>query len=190
MKIIELTKGVPEDQRLVNLQVKRMREAGAERHPVLQELGLYVFWGARVWAYVDSHDVPLSIHASKLGKKKTNVWLPCVNWYAAYTLPEFRRKGYAYRLYAEMEKEAVRAGCRHVKSLAGSSAGLGLHKALGHRCWGQVPTGEVFVYSPLPGHEHIYPPGAVPPQAPSPKPLTQASIDSLIRRGLRYDHAN
>lgn len=191
IQVQEITR--PDDkanQRHVNDWVKQMRANGAEAHPVLQEMGLYVFWGARVWVLGDAQGNPLSIHATKIGKRKKNIWEPAANWYAAYTLPAHRRRGHAYRLYAEMEREAVMAGCRHVKSLAGSAAGLGLHLSLRHKCWGQVPTGEVFVYSPLPGFEHIYPKGATPPQAPCPEPLSQSNIRDLIKKGLRYDHAN
>ncbi len=184
MSPVELPFGdVPAAQAVVNV----MRELSGDKHPLFAEVRMYVFQGARTWVLYNG-DFPVSLHCTKIGKRKKNVWEPVANWYAAYTLPAYRRRGHAYRLYAEMEKEAIKAGCRHVKSLAGSSAGLGLHRALQHRCWGQVPTGEVFVYSPLPGQEHLYPKGAVPPQAPQELTMTKAEINALIKQGLRYDH--
>jgi len=157
-----------------------------KRHPVLAETGLYVFWGATVYVYFDEDDVPLSMNCTKFGKRKKNVWEPYGNWYGAYTLPAHRRMGYAYRLYAEVERDLVKAGCRRIKSLAGSSAGLGLHRALRHQCWGLTAENEVFVDSVLPGHEGKYT-GLTPPQAPG-NLMTSKEVDFFIKKGLRYDH--
>jgi hypothetical protein len=182
-RVVELPFGnVPAAQAVVN----QLKLLSGEKHTLFSEVRVYVFQGARSWVMYRGND-PISLHVTKIGKRKKNVWEPVANWYAAYTLPEERRRGHAYRLYVEMEGVALRAGCRHVKSLAGSSAGLGLHNALHHRCWGTVPTGEVFVYSPLPGSEHIYPIGAAPPGAPLLKKLSYAEINALIKQGLRYD---
>lgn len=169
--------------------VKRLHEVSGEhkRHPVLGETALYVFWGARVWAAFRGGE-PVSIHVTKLGKRKKNKFEPYCNWYGAYTVPGCRRQGLAYKLYAAAEKAAIEAGCRRVKSLAGSSAGLGLHRALRHQAWGQTPNGEVHIDSPLPfkGWEELYMPGEQPPQAPGPL-MTPAQVDALIKKGLRYD---
>lgn len=180
------------DLGLIKAAVKRLGERGAEtgelkRHPVLTETALYVFWGARVWLLTDDTE-PLSIHVSKIGKRKKNKWEPYMNWYGAYTLPDHRRRGHAYKLYAAAEKVAVSAGCRRVKSLAGSSAGLGLHLALKHQAWGRTPAGEVYIDSPLPfkGWEDLYDPKEQPAQAPGPR-MSQAEISALIITGLRYD---
>ena len=185
--IKELPEGdVPAAQAVVNL----MLLAGAEKHPVLTELRRDVFRGGRTWVLYGGvpgavNNVPLSIHCSRIGKRHKNIWEPYMNWYGAYTLPSDRRKGHAYSLYAHVEAVAVKAGCRRVKSLAGSSAGLGLHAALHHQCWGLTENNEVWVDSPLPGHEDKYT-GLTPPQAPGPL-LTGGQVAQLIKKGLRYD---
>ena len=167
--------------------VKAMVEAsGGTAHPVLKESALYMFWGALTLAlWEPKRDVATSLLQMKLGKRKKNVWEPYANWYGAYTLPDRRRQGHAYRLYAEAEKAAVDAGCRRVKSLAGSVAGLGLHRALHHQCWGLTDGGEIFVDSPLPGHEERYT-GLTPPQAPGAL-MTEAELNRVALEGLRYD---
>lgn len=176
---------------VLKARVKAMVEAsGAPAHPVLKEAALYLFWGAYtlvMWGNKDQSGSPLSINQTKIGKRKKNAWEPVMNWYSAYTLPAERRKGHAYRLYAAVEGAAVAAGCRHVKSLAGSRAGLGLHRSLHHRCWGRTPNGEVFVYSPLPGHEALYSGGHTPPQAPGTMPMSSRELDKTMKEGLRYD---
>lgn len=167
--------------------IARMRALGADNHPVLKEASLYSFWGAVCYvAYNGAQDAPVSIHQAKIGKRKKNVWEPYMNWYGAYTLPAYRRQGYASQLYRTVEQLAVDVGCRRVKSLAGSSAGLGLHRSLGHQCWGLTPTGECFVDSPLPGSELHYTPGMKPSQAPGDR-MTTAQVNALIKEGLRYD---
>lgn len=175
---------VPVAQIIVN----QMLKAGAEKHPVLTELRRDVFRGGSVWVMGTGAGDVFSIHCSRIGKRKKNKWEPFMNWWGAYTLPEFRRKGLATLLYQEAERVAVAAGCRRVRSLAGSSAGLGLHLKLKHRCWGLTPTDEVWVDSPLPTHEGEYAWAEQPPQAPGPF-MKRADILQQIKTGLRYDHA-
>lgn len=153
-------------------------------HPVLREAALYAFWGALITVkYLDN--APASINMTKIGKRKKNTWEPYANWYGAYTLPAHRRTGLATELYKNAESLALAAGCHRIKSLAGSSAGLALHRSLGHACWGMTANGEVWVDSPLPGHGGRY--GAnLPPQAPGAR-MTDAEIDNMIKKGLRYD---
>lgn len=187
--IIELPESeVPWAQGVVNDMIKLY---GADKHPVLTELRRDVFRGGRTWV-LNKDGIPTSIHCSRIGKRKKNKFEPYANWYGAYTLPAERRKGYAYRLYSHVEAEAVKAGCRRIRSLAGSSAGLGLHLALRHKCWGLTPDNEVWVDSPLPfpGWEEFYEVGEVPPQVPRQTPLSLIEVHKYIRDGLRYDHAD
>lgn len=156
-------------------------------HPVLAEAGMYMFWGATTYAlYNGTRADPIALIQMKLGKRRKNVWEPYANWYGAYTREAYRRQGHATRLYRVLEQLAVDAGCRRVKSLAGSSAGLGLHASLGHQCWGLTLTGEVFVDSPLPGSEHFYTSDMKPAQAPG-WPMSPKGIEHTIKGGLRYD---
>lgn len=165
--------------------VDRMRP-GSDNHPVLKDLRRDVFYGGLVWVmYADW--VPVALTCGKVGKRRKNVWEPYLNWYTAYTLPAYRRQGWAVELYEEMEKYAILAtGCRRVKSLAGSRAGLALHRALGHKCWGPTANNEVFVDSPTFGNELMYDPKTPPPQAPGPL-MRHQELSELIKKGLRYD---
>ena len=172
------------DVKAAQAVVDRMWHFG-DHHPVLKDLRRDVFYGGSVWV-LEAGDEPLALTCGKLGKRRKNKWEPYLNWYTAYTLPAYRRQGWALLLYAQMERAAVAAGCRRVKSLAGSRAGLGLHRALGHACWGLTPEREVFVDSPLPGSEHLYTPAESPAQAPGAR-LGAAEIRNLIKEGLRYD---
>jgi hypothetical protein len=175
-----------EDGKAATAISKLMKAHGADNHPVLKELGLYTFWGATTMVMYNEDDVPVSLNCTKIGKRKKNVFEPYANWYGAYTLPTERRKGYARELYFSMESAALIAGCRRIKSLAGSSAGLGLHMSLGHQCWGKTANNEVWVDSPLPEHAHLYK-GLTPPQAPGPRMLVP-ELKQLLKQGLRYDH--
>lgn len=185
---------VPAAQRVVNL----MRYIGAEKHPVLTEVRRDVFYGGSVWVlYDDLHPgdlepVPLSIHVTKLGKRKKNKWEPYANWYTAYTTPDHRRKGHATALYRAMETEAIAKGCRRVKSLAGSKAGALLHMSLGHQCWGETDNHELAYDTALPGSEALYG-KEPPPQVPCDMPYSKATVNHIINanfsRELRYDRA-
>lgn len=181
--IIKLPFGdVPAAQAVVN----RMRALGAPKHPVLTELRRDVFRGGTLWVSYDIESEPASLNCTKIGKRKKNAWEPYANWYSAYTMPEQRRLGYASELYRVAEHAALAAGCRRLKSLAGSSAGLGLHAYLKHACWGLTLNGEVFVDTPLPGFEAFYQDLGAPAQAPG-ELMRNSDIRKLIKQGLRYD---
>lgn len=176
------------DVRVAQGVVNLMQSATEENHVVLKDVRRDVFYGGAVWVtyYGADDSEPVSLCVGKLGKRKKNIWEPYLNWYTAYTLPTYRRRGFATELYWAMEQEALKAGCRRVKSLAGSSAGLALHLSLGHQCWGKTDKDEVYVDSPLPGHEALYV-GMIPPQAPGAH-ITFGNVKQLIKEGLRYDH--
>ncbi len=177
------------DVKAAQAVVDAMVKLTGDKHPVLKDLRRDVFYGGTVWvAYLGPEaNEPLSVHCTKLGKRKKNAWEPVANWYTAYTTSHRRRSGYATALYMAMEADAVAAGCRRIKSLAGSGAGLGLHKHLGHACWGLTENNEVWVDSALPGYEHFYTELGTPPQAPG-QLLSNSELKHLIKKGLRYDH--
>jgi GNAT superfamily N-acetyltransferase len=169
--------------------IKDMRDASGEKHPVISgsDVNLYLFYGAVICVKYAGL-TPVSVNMTKIGKRKKNIWEPYANWYGAYTLPSHRRQGHATELYRHVEGLAVSAGCRRIKSLAGSGAGLALHKSLNHDCWGLTPNHEVWVDSALPGSEQHYAEGSVPPQAPASKKMTPAQMVQLIvNQELRYD---
>lgn len=168
--------------------VRLMRDAGAEIHPLWAEFRVYTFWGASTVVLWEG-DTPISINSTKIGKRKKNIWEPYANWYAAYTLPDWRHRGYATRLFREVEDRAQTAGCRRVKSLAASRAGLGLHHHLGHTAWGLTDKREVIVDAPLALYEDFYADKGPPPQVPLGSPMSKALIKSIMKGGLRYDKA-
>lgn len=181
--IVQLPLGdVPAAQAVVNAMLPF-----SDGHQVLKELRRDVFYGGAVWVLY-AGDVPLALTCGKLGKRRKNAWEPYLNWYTAYTQPAYRRQGWAAELYLAMQTAAEAAGCRRIKSLAGSSAGLALHRSLGHQCWGKTPNNEVWVDSPLPASEHLYmlTKRLAPPQAPGPL-MGVLEVRNLIKQGLRYD---
>ena len=173
--------GVPAAQAVVNLMVFN----GADKHTVLKDLRLNVFHGGHVWVLYEAEQ-PVSFNCTKFGKRKGNVWEPYANWYSAYTVPWERRKGHATVLYRIVEGLAAAAGCRRIKSLAGSRAGLALHHSLRHACWGLTPNNEVWVDSPLPGYEAMYIDKGAPPQVLG-ELMSNSEIKAFIKKGLRYD---
>lgn len=167
---------------------RMLKEDAGEKHPVLGELSLTVFRGAELLVlYNVATQRPVSINVSYYGKRKKNIFEPYLNWYIAYTLPDFRRRGLAYNLYRQTEKTALERGCRRVRSLAGSAAGAGLHLALGHLFWGRKDTGELYVDAPLPGMEHLYEGKRKPDMVPLDKPMLKQEVTRIMKEGLRYD---
>lgn len=151
------------------------------KHPVLKELELSVFYGGTVFILDD-----VALICARFGKRKKNVWEPVLNWYVSYTLEAERRKGYATTLFRHVETLAADAGCRRVRSLAGSRAGLALHFSLSQGVYGLTPNGEAVIHEPLPGYTALYT-GKVPPEATENKPWKAARVRAQIKEGLRYD---
>ena len=177
----------PSDVRAAQALADQMIETGAEKHPILVDLRRDVWRGSGAVAMLDDKGWPLGLQVSHIGKRHSSIWEPVLNWHGVYVMPKARRQGIAEALFREVESRALREGCRRIKSLAGSSAGLAFHKYMGHDCWGPTPNGEVYVNSALPfeGAEELYR-DQVPPQAPSAK-MGDAEIDRYIKEGLRYD---
>jgi len=170
--------------------IKSLRKVACETHPVISgsDVSLYIFYGAEfLFKFID--DIPVSVNMTKIGKRKKNIWEPYANWHGAYTIPDMRRKGIATELYFCSEKRALESGCRRIKSLAGSSAGLALHHSLNHQCWGKTNNNEIWIDSPLPGYESLYDDSMFPSQAPSKSKMTDIDIIETIKQGLRYDKA-
>ncbi|MBZ5566583.1 MAG: GNAT family N-acetyltransferase [Acidobacteriia bacterium] len=93
---------------------------------------------------------PVSFHATYFAKgKKADGWGKYANFYLAYTLPAYRRNGYATLLYNHVMQEALMAGMFRVKSLVQSDLGYYLHRGLGHKFWGVEKQGHLVVDEPL-----------------------------------------
>lgn len=114
------------------------------------EVRMMLFRGTPFWVgYAHDGVEPVTLNATKFGKKKTNTWEPYANFYIAYTTPAKRRQGFAKELAEYVRIQAVLAGCVRMKSLAGTRLGYLLHRSLGDRFWGFAPTGELLVDSPI-----------------------------------------
>jgi hypothetical protein len=72
-----------------------------------------------------------------------------LNFYLAYTLPEYRHQGFASQIVAHLEKKALDGGWNRMKSLAGSYGGVRLHMHMGHTFWGVHKSGALIVDTPL-----------------------------------------
>lgn len=156
------------------------------RHPLItSDFRLYRFYGAKFW-WKEINGIVVSAVALKLGKQRNTVWRPTLNWYGAFTVPEFQQRGFASELYHVAEQEAVERGCRWMKSLAGSYAGARLHLSLGQGFWGRNGSDELVIGHPLPGHEDRYV-GKIPTNATLPLPMTSEEVLEEAERGLRYD---
>lgn len=168
---------------------RQLKEDSGEKHPVLAELSLSVFRGAELLViYSHATQRPVSVNVSYYGKRKKNIFEPYLNWYIAYTVPSSRRHGLARSLYLQTEAEALRRGCRRVRSLAGSAAGAGLHLSLGHLFWGRKDTGELYVDSPLTGMEELYKGKRKPDMVPLEAPMKVSEVRAIMKEGLRYDN--
>jgi GNAT superfamily N-acetyltransferase len=126
---------------------KWVRACG-EKSKVLAEVELHVFRGATLWVACDGQE-PVSYNVTRFGKRRKNVWEPYSNWYTAYTINSCRRRGHARRLALYVRSLARDAGCRRLKSLAGTRLGLYLHAALGDEFWGVTSSLEVVIDTPL-----------------------------------------
>jgi GNAT superfamily N-acetyltransferase len=83
------------------------------------------------------YDQAVSWNATYFSRgRKKNGWGRYVNFHLAFTLPEFRRRGYATELARFVEAQAVAQGYHRLKSLCQTYAGYRLHRKLGHHFWG------------------------------------------------------
>lgn len=175
MEIVVVT-----DSKLAASWVRRCEE----KHPVLREVSTLVWRGAELSVLVEG-ETPLSYNVTYYGKRKKNIWEPYANWYTAYTVLANRRQGLAKRLAEASRKEAVRRGCRRIKSLAGTMLGVRLHESFGDLFWGIKDTLEVVVDSPLvPMKEYAL---KRPPTSLAEIMTAEEVIRQLADRKLRYD---
>lgn len=168
------------------LAVEWVKKCG-EKHEVLSQTSLHVWRGASLWILLQN-EKPVSYNITRIGKRKKNVWEPYANWYVAYTVVSLRRLGLATRLIKHVLSLAKDMGCRRMKALAGTSAGLALHASLGDQFWGLTENLEVVVDTPmvhLPAYLGKTPPNATTTET-VPWPLERV-VQELNGRNLRYD---
>lgn len=132
-----------------------------------------------------------SINVTSIHKKAKNAWGRYINVYLAYTVPVYRYKGYASILIRHLEEQALAEGCKRMKSLAGSWAGVRLHMHFGHHFYGVAKQGEIVVDTPLaPGLE--FPEGIpvdVRNRAENPHILTRAELRQILTTSERFKDA-
>lgn len=162
---------------------------------VVQQVSLCSFWGARIWVIRDLGTGHLiSFNMTKFGKRKKNVWEPYANWFLAFTNPEYRQLGYARAIGLHVRQLALEAGCRRMRSLAGSWAGVCMHNSLSDDFWGLSSAGEVVVDTAI-DPSVTFPPGIVPGAVRNAlrdgelfsKPANLETIAYLTGGKLRYD---
>ena len=97
---------------------------------------------------VDGNLLSINVTAFQKSARK-NAWGRYINFYLAYTMPEYRYKGFASMLVEHIEQKALELGYNRMRSLAGSYAGVRLHMHFGHQFWGIAKKGELIVDTPL-----------------------------------------
>jgi hypothetical protein len=125
-----------------------VKQADSKGKNVLTELRYYKFIKIDMWCLYEN-DSFRSLHISHIGKIKTGVWEPYLNFYAAYTPPEFRRRKFASKLYFQVRQEAIKDGCKRIKSLAGSKEGLMFHHYFNDQFWAMTEHREILIDTPL-----------------------------------------
>lgn len=158
-----------------------------EKHALLNEVRMHVFRGSPLWVLIGGDGKILSLLVMHFGKQKRGIWGPYVNGLVAYTPVPLRRRGYATVLCKERERVAKELGCRRLKSLACTEAGLMLHYSLGHQMWGLSEGDEVVINTPLVELDPAWM-GKAPHGAASEQPTTMEQIRKLLDgRPLKYE---
>lgn len=149
MKIIQL-----DDKEDVKVAIHFLRDpppgyamTRGERE-IIMDVGLAFFRGSGVWIGVVDGGI-VTLNATYFGKRKKNAWEPYANVYTAFTRPDVRRRGYAKQMGLYVQTLAMNAGCRRLRSLAGSILGVHYHRCLGHEFWARTDKNEVVVDTPL-----------------------------------------
>lgn len=153
---------------------------------VLKEAEYMLFLGVRVWVGFEG-GIPVTLNATRVGKRKKNAWEPYANWHIAFTTAEHRRKGYATELSRFVQNLAKESGCKRLKALAGTLPGLYLHRSLGDQLWAVTDKLEIQVDTPLVDDQ----PDGTPPNArkwtDKTSPLTlEEVLEELNGRQLKY----
>jgi GNAT superfamily N-acetyltransferase len=155
---------------------------------ILGDADMLLWRGVKVLVAYDG-DRGVSLNIIHAGKRKKNAWEPYANFYTAWTVPDYRRQGWATRLYRHREQECITAGCRRLKALAGTRLGASFHRSLNHPIWCSTDKGELCIDSALiSGIE--WPestPMGVRKYTDETKPLKLSEVDRMMSLGLRFD---
>lgn len=163
---------------------KPIKKADKEYKCVIGYWDLYVrLFAADAWA-VEHENQLVSFAAVRFNKRPSGAWGRYINSYLVYTIPEFRKRGFAGALHRELEKMS---GCDRTKSLIKTYVGFRFHLSLGHTFWGRNVRGEVRCDSPLKigKQPRGVPPGALDVMDPKdPHPLTQKELSCVLQSAL------
>jgi hypothetical protein len=158
---------------------------------VLADTSLYAFRQVPMWVgYIDNE--PVTINVSYFGRSRKNVWMPYMNEYIAYTRPDVRRRHYALNLIYYIRDLAIKAGCRRLKSLVGTTLGCRFHQRQGDEIWAYTDEHTFLVDTPLVNPD-IFPKDTVPIEvrkwAQKTSPLTKEEIEHIIQTtGVKHDY--
>lgn len=163
---------------------KELMKKDVQYRAVLKNWNIYLQrFGGEGWA-VEKDGQLISFNATRFNKRTDkDGWGRYINWFIAYTRPEFRRRGYACALQLHVENLARKRGYQRVKSLIESYAGFRLHAALGHQLWGVNERNEIVVDASI-DRAWTFPSG-IPPMARkclNPHLYSQAELAILLTR--------
>lgn len=178
------------DQGIARAWVKEM----GERHAILADVPTLVFRGSTLYVLTEG-GAPVSLTCWYFGRKKSTVWRPYANFYTVYTAARRRREGLATVLVRYVRQKAIESGCRRMKSLAGTMAGLCFHASFSDLLWGlrndRPEQREVVVDTPLvelPAYAHTVPPSVLFQRTDAARPLSlEEVLEELGDQKLRYD---
>jgi hypothetical protein len=163
---------------------------------VISDTENHLFRGVRAWMMLIDGE-PVSLNITNIGKSGHNIWRPNANWYTAYTRVDQRRQGFAKVLATVVRDIAVKAGCRRLRSKAGTILGVRLHQSMGDQFWALTAKHELLVDTPISPtvvFPNIVPPDSKPGKKDQPhiiygdKPLTPGQIEQIIASTtLAYD---
>lgn len=161
---------------------KELTKKDPEYRPVLRNWNIYLQrFGGEGWA-VEKDGRLISFNATRFNKRTDkDGWGRYINWFIAYTLPQFRRKGYACGLQLHIEALGRERGYHRVKSLIESYAGFRLHLALAHQLWGVNARNEILVDAPI--HPSWRFPEGAPPMArmcANPHLYSRTELETLL----------
>jgi len=157
-------------------------------HPVVVEAMLGEIYRDEAFAVIED-GAAVAFASAHFESERKNAWTPYVNWVTAYTQREYRRRGYAKALGRHIEAEALKRGCKRLRSMAGSHLGVLLHLSLGHQAWGVSADRYVAFDTPLvAGSWPASTPISVRRTTTRTDPLTKAEVlDILGKNILRFD---
>jgi GNAT superfamily N-acetyltransferase len=155
---------------------------------ILGDADMLLWRGVKVIVAYDG-DQGVSLNIIHAGKRKKNVWEPYANFYTAWTLPSYRRQGWATELYRHREQECIEYGCRRLKALAGTRLGAAFHRSLNHPMWCSTDKDELCVdYALISDVE--WPnstPIGVRKYTDVTEPLEPSEVERRMSTGLRFD---